>query len=185
MPTYSVTYGSSTATHKTVSDAHFGANAIHDVNINAGSDFAPDDGFEAAIDALDITHLRYPAGVAESELDITRMSGGNLRAEVSSFLDWAAAKQVAGSPLQVTLTLPTKSDIPADQIRTFVTKVLTEYGDLIAGFEIGNEYSIGPTANDPDRSEHPEDSGDDAYAMGETEYGIVARPRDHRRTGRY
>ncbi len=175
MPTYQVTYQSSQTASGAVEDALFGANALYDVNINEDSDFEPDDGFEAAIDELGITYLRYPGGHAESTIDITALSNGALRSEVTSFLDWAAAKRVDGDPLQIVLTLPTKTDISSAQIEKFVQLVLTEYGGLISGFEIGNEYSIGPVDDDADRSVHPEFSGEDTIAaMNETDYGIVA-----------
>lgn len=177
MSTYTLAYSASTTvTDSEISDAHFGANALYEINMNEDTGFKPNDGFEAAIDALEITQLRYPGGHTESSINITKMTNGELRSEVTSFLDWCAAKTINGVPLEITLVLPTKTDIPADDIEAFVQAVLEEYGDLISGFEIGNEYSIGTEDDDADRSEHPEENPDSSFvaAMGETEYGIVA-----------
>ena len=128
------------------------------------------------VDALDLTHLRYPGGHAENTIDITRLDNGQLRAEVRAFMDWVVANSTPGHMIQVAFVLPTKVDIPAAQIEAFVYLLLQEYGDHVSGLEIGNEYSIGKRVDGFDRSTHPEDIPDSDFvsSMNETEYGIAA-----------
>lgn len=172
---YSLTPNEMVNTGDSVSDAHFGANALHSVNTN-GIDFSPSEGFQDSIENLEISHLRYPGGHVESTLNITRLENGRLRPELAAFLDWCQEKNEAGEEVRVTIVLPTKTDIPSQEIEDFVYLLMREYGNLIEAFEIGNEYSIGPYDPNADRSEHPEDIPDQgfAYSQNETEYGLAA-----------
>lgn len=176
MASFSVSLSSATATGTFVTEGHFGTNALHDINISATGNFQPNPGFAATVDALDVTRLRYPGGHVENTIDITRLENGQLRAEVRAFMDWCVANSTPGNPIQVTIVLPTKVDVPAAQIEAFVYLLLEEYGDHVTGFEIGNEYSIGPRDPNFDRSTHPEDipGSDFVSSMTETEYGIAA-----------
>ncbi|ODM46319.1 hypothetical protein A9320_06640 [Ruegeria sp. PBVC088] len=176
MAAFSMSLASATATGTFVQDYHFGTNALHEINIATDGDMLPHDGFVAAVDALDLTHLRYPGGHAENTIDITRLDNGQLRAEVRAFMDWVVANSSPGHMIQVTFVLPTKVDIPAAQIEAFVYLLLEEYGDHVSGLEIGNEYSIGKRVDGFDRSTHPEDNpnSDFVSSMNETEYGIAA-----------
>lgn len=176
MAAFSMSLALATATGTFVQDYHFGTNALHEINIATDGDMRPHDGFAAAVDALDLTHLRYPGGHAENTIDITRLEDGQLRAEVRAFMDWVVANSTPGHMIQVTFVLPTKVDIPAARIEAFVYLLLQEYGDHVAGLEIGNEYSIGKRVDGFDRSTHPEDTPDSDFvsSMNETEYGIAA-----------
>lgn len=176
MASFSVSLSSSEATGTYVTDGLFGANALHDINISATGDFLPNSGFAATVEAMDLTRLRYPGGHTENTIDITRLDNGQLRAEVRSFMDWVVENSTPGNPIQVTVVLPTKVDIPAAQIEAFVYLLLQEYGDYVTALEIGNEYSIGPRDPNFDRSSHPETNPDSNFvsSMTETEYGIAA-----------
>jgi Ca2+-binding RTX toxin-like protein len=167
---------SATPTGSYVQDNQFGTNALYDINIDPAGDMTPYPGFEAALDGLDLTHLRYPGGHAENTFDVTRLENGQLRAEVRAFMDWCVANSTPDEMIQVTMVLPTKVDVPAAQIEAFVYLLLAEYGDYVSGLEIGNEYSIGKRVDNPDRSTHPEDIPDSDFisSMTEAEYGIAA-----------
>ena len=54
-------------------------------------------------------------------------------------MDWVKANSTPGDPIQVTMVLPTKTDIPAADMEQFVYLLLEEYGDHVSGLEIGNE----------------------------------------------
>lgn len=177
MPAHSLRYMSSLDTGSYVTDDQFGANALHNVNLaDGGVGYSPSAGFQEAIETHEITSLRYPGGHVENTLDVTNMPGGQLRPEVTAFLDWCVANTTDTQSYQVTFVLPTKSDIPAAQIEAFVHELLAQYGDLIVAFEIGNEYSIGTKVENPDRSVHPEyiEGSDFVAAMNELEYSIAA-----------
>lgn len=159
-----------------VSDGLFGANALYGVNMSDEGSFAPSPGFVNSVRDLGITDLRYPGGHAENTIDITRLENGKLRPEVRAFMQWCQEQGSAGKPMMVTIVLPTKTDLPAEQVERFVFLLLEEFGENIAGFEIGNEYSIGKSVPDPDRSTHPEQDPDSDFisSMTEKEYGIAA-----------
>lgn len=176
MASYNLALSSAQATGTFVQEGHFGSNALHNINIDSTGGFLPHDGFAAAVDQLDLRHLRYPGGHAENTLDVTKLEGGELRAEVRAFMDWCVANSTPDDKIQVTVVLPTKVDIPAAQVETFVYKLLEDYGDHVSGLEIGNEYSIGQRVANADRSIHPEENPDSDFvsSMNETEYGIAA-----------
>lgn len=177
MPRRSLKYVSSSETGQYVSDDQFGANALHNINLSDdGVDYSPSEGFQEAIQTHQINSLRYPGGHVENTLDVTNMPGGRLRPEITAFLDWCVESSTADQKYQVTFVLPTKSDIPAHRIEALVHELLSQYGDLIAAFEIGNEYSIGTKVDDADRSVHPEYIEDSSFiaAMNEVEYSIAA-----------
>ena len=88
MPDHSIAFLRTVGTDQTVSDAQFGANALHGVNLGASSDFAPFPAFEAALQEYDIYALRYPGGHAEYSIDVTYMPVGSIRSVVRAFLDW-------------------------------------------------------------------------------------------------
>ncbi len=154
-----------------VQDTHFGANAVYSVNTENG---IPTNSFSHATEALDVNHIRFPAGQGDGDpddidgvgwLNVVKMDTGmdgtpELRQEVVDFLEWAAqgGAEADGDPLQVTLVIPTKflseedySDF-ANDISQFAEAVTRDYGDVVAAFEIGNEY----------------------WAMGETTYAVKA-----------
>ncbi len=176
MPAYSVAITNQTATGQLVKDSNFGANALEAVNVNYDGSNGPTSGFDAAVEALDINHLRYPGGASENVINVTKLENGQLRHEVRAFMEWVKANSTPEDPIQVTMVLPTKTDIPAAEMENFVYLLLEEYGDHVSGLEIGNEYSIGQVDRNADRSTHPEENPDSDFvaAMNETEYGIIA-----------
>lgn len=177
MPRLSLQYVSSSEIGQFVRHDHFGANALHNINLSDdGVDYSPSDGFQEAIQTHKINSLRYPGGHVENTLDVTNMPGGRLRPEITAFLDWCVENSTAEQSYQITFVLPTKADIPAHRIEAFVQELLTQYGDLIVAFEIGNEYSIGTKVDDADRSVHPEyiEGSKFIAAMNEVEYSIAA-----------
>ncbi len=143
-----------TTTADVIDQAMFGANVVYKVNTNDGKIA---ESFAASVKALGINHLRFPAGQGDnlnpnSEgvdwLNIVTLQDGELRAELTDFLDWCVAQNI-----KATLVIPTKFlDTAAysafgEEIRDFTKLVLEEYGDVIEAFEIGNEYwAIGETA---------------------------------------
>ncbi|WP_203595413.1 hypothetical protein [Salipiger sp. PrR002] len=147
-----------TGTGEWLDGAFFGGNLVFSVNTESG---LPLDNFGAAADALDISHLRFPAGQGDSGdleedgdgfLNILQMKRSDgawvLRQELTDMLDWARENGA-----QVTLVLPTKNYSVAefealdDDIARFAQTVMTDYSDVVEAFEIGNEYwSMGETA---------------------------------------
>ncbi|GAA4226748.1 hypothetical protein GGQ68_004766 [Sagittula marina] len=176
MAHYDVSLVNMQGTGHTVQDDHFAVNALQAVNIDARGGIGPTDGFVSAIETLGIDHVRYPGGGTENVIDITKLQNGEIREEVTRFFDWARTGGADGGPVKVTMVLPTKTDLPAEQIQAFLELALAEYGDLIEGLEIGNEYSIGRYRANYDRSTHPEENpnGDFVSSMNEEEYGIAA-----------
>ncbi|WP_260348442.1 calcium-binding protein [Alloyangia mangrovi] len=153
-----VSVTAATGTGQVLERAYFGGNLVFSVNTEDG---LPLDNFGGAADALDITHLRFPAGQGDSGdleedgdgflnvLEMDRVDGEwQLRQEVTDMLDWARENGA-----QVTLVLPTKnysvSEYEAldDDIARFAETVMRDYSDVVEAFEIGNEYwSMGETA---------------------------------------
>lgn len=176
MSTYNVSITGATASGRFVQDDHFGANALQSVNVDAHGHDGPTDGFASAASTLGINHFRYPGGGTENVINITKLTNGELRDEVTRFFDWVVDNSTADAPGKVTVVLPTKTNLPAAQIEAFVHKLMQEYGDVVEAFEIGNEYSIGKYDKDYNRDTHPEEdpSGDFVSSMNETEYGIAA-----------
>ncbi|WP_270729596.1 calcium-binding protein [Shimia sp. Alg240-R146] len=167
----SVTSGSLTMTLESalgtgnfVNSAMFGANAIYSVNTELG---VPLDNYVAAVDALDVMHVRFPAGQADPEtpeeegtrwlnvMELEENEDGEmvLREEVVSALDAVIAAHENGADVRLTLSTPTKVftveeyEAMYDDMARFAELIVTEYGDVVEAFEIGNEYWIqGETA---------------------------------------
>ncbi|MFT6674403.1 MAG: hypothetical protein ACJAVM_000574 [Sulfitobacter sp.] len=145
-----------------VSAKMFGANAVYE-RTDAG---ALSENYQTAADALGVTTIRFGGGQSDPDpskadsqgnswkggtdwINIVEMVDGKLHSELMTFLDHA---QQDGS-YKVLLVIPTKlMDIShywdfASEITEFVHRVASQYGDLIDGFQIGNEYwEIGETA---------------------------------------
>lgn len=119
-----------------VSDAHFGGNVLYHPNTDPGTG-RPLENFEAAISELGQTILRYPAGQTEVLFADGMMIHGDMIPEVRGFLEWARSSRVEG----IVLVLPTEEGFHGRaELRAFVEAVMEEFGDLVAAFEIGNEY---------------------------------------------
>lgn len=142
-------------TGQIVSEDLFGANAVYSIHTEDGM---LSDTFESAVDAFEIENLRFPAGQAEPDrgdeegvdwIDITQLTDdGELRPELTTFLNAASGG--------VTLTIPTghlTTDEYGQGLEEWAELVMSEYGDVVDAFEIGNEYW---------------------YLMGESEYGAKA-----------
>ncbi|TCL09062.1 Ca2+-binding RTX toxin-like protein [Shimia isoporae] len=163
-PTISMTLETATRTGNMVSEAMFGANAIYSVNTELG---VPLDNYVAAVDALDVMHVRFPAGQADPEtpeeegtrwlnvMELEENENGEmvLRPEVVAALDAVIAAHENGADVRLTLSTPTKVftveeyEAMYDDMARFAELVVTEYGEAVEAFEIGNEYWIqGETA---------------------------------------
>jgi hypothetical protein len=158
-------------TGETVSVDMFGANAVFEQT----EDGTPSAAYTAAAKALGALNIRFGGGQSdldpdkanaagerpidgETAINVVNMPGGALRSELVNFLDWCQTNSAAGTPTKTTLIIPTKHLDAADyvafatKVETFVTTVMQQYGDVIAAFQMGNEY----------------------WEMGETAYGIKA-----------
>jgi|GEM_PF-546776 len=154
-----ITVLSSSGTGEVMNEAYFGGNMVFSVNTIDG---VPKPTFGPAAEALDISHLRFPAGQGdagdlevdgEGFLNILVMEQGadgeyELRDELVSALEWARENDA-----QLTLVLPTKNYTVAEyegldeDIERFAEAVVRDYADVVEAFEIGNEYwSMGETA---------------------------------------
>ncbi|WP_299624285.1 calcium-binding protein [uncultured Tateyamaria sp.] len=131
-----------------VSSEHFGGNALYTHNTDNG---VPDSDYVDAVDALDIQHIRYPAG----QPDIAYLDGmvidGELPAHLVSFLENA---RINGQ--KVLVVTPTHEAYPgAEEVGEFAHLIARDFADVVHAIEIGNEYwnhqtetSYGQVAND-------------------------------------
>lgn len=136
---------SADTTHNVTSD-HFSGNIISTKNTVSG---VPTPDYQDAVEYLDINTLRYPAGQPDIVYSDGMLHGNDLHSHLVSFLDWAKEED-----FKVLLVTPTFDSYPGPEvISEFVRLVLEQYGDIVTGFEIGNEYW---------------------QQQGEAEYGTVA-----------
>ncbi|MDF3414742.1 DUF4214 domain-containing protein [Sulfitobacter sp. M57] len=154
-----------------VSSDMFGANAVFGLT----DDGVPTSEYADAAAALGVQNIRFGGGQAdldplkpngagelpvqgENAINIVEMQDGALRSELVDFLDWCEQTTANGTPTKATLIIPTKHLAAADytafaqEIEDFTTLVMQRYGDVIAAFQMGNEY----------------------WEMGETSYGVKA-----------
>ena len=165
-PTISMEVTDAEGTGHYVKDALFGANVIYTINTDMGQ---PLDNIVESMQELDIDHIRFPAGQgdgpAETEgegwlnvvdLDYAEDGSVSLGEEVTRLLDWAQDPNGDGDTsdaVQVTLVIPTQHlsleeyEAFGEEIEIFAQLVSEQYPDVIAAFEVGNEYwaSIGET----------------------------------------
>ena len=158
-PTKTLVVEGATATGNSVADAMFGGNVIFGIN-SVGGDLNAN--LEDALDATDIDHIRFPAGKGDGiaseegdkwlnivDLDYDAEGNAALSQEVTDLLDWARDPNGDGDfsdAKQVTLVIPTQhlsveeyEEFGTD-IEMFSQLVMEQYGDVVAGFEVGNEY---------------------------------------------
>lgn len=156
-----------TDTGEIVTDRHFGGNTVFVANTDQGEPTAE---YTAAVEELGINHFRFPGGQGdpsvglidgEEWLNVVTMEPNDqgemdLRPELKAMLEWAEEQEDG----KVTLVLPTRiwdadeyEAYVESELPDFVSKLMTDHGDVIEAFEIGNEYWA---------------------TMGETEYGIKA-----------
>lgn len=119
----------------------FGVNLLTSTNEVNG---VPNDRYVEAIELVGATRLRYPAGRAANE-QITELDRGEsgfnqIREDVRNYLDW-----VKENGERTTLVVPALADEHTNQqdIQDWAELVLEYMGDqvdLIAGYEIGNEF---------------------------------------------
>ncbi len=148
-----------------VNSEMFGSNALYD--INTLTDGTIREGYLDAIMQSGTQNIRFPGGLVEIDFNVMRMDNGALRAEVINFFDDLREINFDGADVSVTIVLPTQSFIPTDEYRDFVREVSAQYGDLVSGFELGNEYSLGARNPDGLFSGHPEGA-----LVRPTEFGI-------------
>jgi hypothetical protein len=166
-----VTLSSLQKTGQYVSSDMFGANAVFGLT----DDGVPTAEYADAAAVLGVQNVRFGGGQADLDplkpnaagelpvqgvdaINIVEMRGGALRAELVDFLEWCIQTTASGTPTKATLIIPTKHLSSEDyaafaqEIEAFTTVVMQQYGDVIAAFQMGNEY----------------------WEMGETSYGIKA-----------
>lgn len=124
-----------------VSSSHFGGNALYDVNVPVND---VKDGFETAVENLNVTALRYPGGFGEKTQDLLANSTETeLAPALVEFLNWVKEQNASGNQIEVTLVLPSKRAISFDEVKSFAKLLQQEFPGMVDGIEIGNEYSIG------------------------------------------
>ena len=117
-----------------VTSEMFGGHMLYTVNAPLG-DGRPADVYGDLLNHLGVNGLRFPGGTLSELHDIIELENGELEAGVRGFLDWA---RNAGQT--VTLVLPgSHSDDPED-VMLFMERLMSDYGDVVGAFEIGNEY---------------------------------------------
>lgn len=165
-PTISMEVTGAEGTGQFVKDALFGANVIYTINTDMGQ---PLDNIIESMEELDIDHIRFPAGQgdgpAETEgeawlniVDLEYAEDGtvSLGEEVTRLLDWAQDPDGDGDTsdaVKVTLVIPTQHlsleeyEEFGEEIELFSQLVSEQYPDVVAAFEVGNEYwsSLGET----------------------------------------
>lgn len=128
-----------------VADNYFGGNVIgngkNDVPSleDSTSDVASNSYFQDAVEALGVTHLRYPAGKAE-EANITELVDDKLNSELSGFIDYCVAQGI-----EFTLVIPVREEFLTDQagMNAFIRLVYDRLGnstELLRSVELGNEH---------------------------------------------
>ena len=133
MSVLNIVYQSSVETTDEIQAAHFSGNIISTVNTASG---VPTSDFHEAVENLGIETLRYPAGQPDTVYADGMLEEGALQGGIISFLEWAR-----DGGFKVLLVTPTFESYPgAEVISEFVRLALSEYGDVVSGFEIGNEY---------------------------------------------
>jgi Ca2+-binding RTX toxin-like protein len=144
----------------------FGSNSLYD--LNTLQDGTLRDGF---IDAMEVTGskaLRFPGGMVEIEFNVLDFSSGDLRDELTTYLDHIRALNQTDPGYTVTIVVPTQSYIAASEYTTFAREIALQYNDVVDGFEVGNEYSLGARNPDGLFSGHPE-----GYSVRPTEFGLT------------
>jgi Ca2+-binding RTX toxin-like protein len=125
-----------TLTNQLATAELFGGNAVIGPNTNAGT---PTSEFKSAQSAIGITNIRFPGGDTPTLYQNGLLKpNGELIDEVTNFLDWAQA-----NGKKVSLVTPIRDGIIPQNFQDltdFVELVLLNYGDVIAQFEIGNEF---------------------------------------------
>jgi len=116
-----------------ITDRHFGGNIIASRYTDDGR---VTDGFLAAVDHLDITNLRYPAGQPDYIYQGGLIQNGDIPAFVRNFFS-----SIEDSELTVTMVTPGFEELHTpEDIRQFAEIVLRDYGERVTGFEVMNEY---------------------------------------------
>lgn len=149
----------------------FGVNALFETNTLSDGEIRA--GYLDAIVVSGTQNIRFPGGLVEIDFNVMRMNHGKLREEVKNFFDDVRAVNEAGSNLSITIVLPTQSLISSAKYTEFVSTISSQYSDIISGFELGNEYSIGARNPSGLFSDHPEDADvrPTQFGITETTYG--------------
>ena len=125
-------------TGRQVTDRHLGGNAVSGPNIDETTG-AASASFEQAVSALDVTHLRVPAGQTEAFFADGLIVDGALPAKLTTFMDWA--RDTYGGAVSVSVVIPSNESFASAADMALFAELLTgEYGELVTGFEFGNEY---------------------------------------------
>ncbi len=155
----------------TVSDTHWGGNALYNSDPDgSNANVSPagvNAGYAAAVTALGITSIRFPAGTGDRRLfDQGLLDGDALPEPVVETLNWARQNGYS-----VVFTCPTEgpdrtyaSGYSDAEIERFFTLLLEQFGDVIQAIEIGNEY-WGISRSDLDALYGPDVYEEDVYAF--------------------
>ncbi len=157
-----------------VASEMFGVNALYDLNTTEDGTIRA--GFSQATEAINATNLRFPGGLVEHYFNVVQLDDGGLRSELVAFLNSVRDANADGGDTSVTIVLPAKTGLPGTDYSAFVRLIVEDYSDVVSGFEIGNEYSIGAVNPNGILSTHPEEDGAPAqlFATNETNYGQQA-----------
>lgn len=135
-------------TNQKVNVDHFGGNVIFRRNTDNGE---PDQELTKALNELDITVTRYPAGETDIAFATGMLENGSLPTHLTNYLDSARSN---GNTVIIVTPTHAAYDGP-DDFSEFARQLATEYSDVVHAFEIGNEYwghqtetSYGQVAND-------------------------------------
>lgn len=116
-----------------VTGRHFGGNIIGSLHSDNG---ATHDHFRTAIDALDISDLRYPAGEPDVAYAAGMLQDGGLPDHVHNFF-----ASIEGREGEVVMVTPTFGSYTGpEELQRFAELVMESYGDKVRAWEIGNEY---------------------------------------------
>lgn len=119
-----------------ITDKHFGTNVIVQDTVNQVVNGVPTQSFMAAINALDISDIRYPAGAPDAAYADGILINNELPEHLVNFMDAMAA-----DGRQVVVVTPTfGSYTNAAEMQRFAELLLRDYAPTIRAFEIGNEY---------------------------------------------
>lgn len=129
----SIIVESESATEFNVSNRHFGGNIIGSFHTDNGT---TNDNFREAIDALDVSDLRYPAGEPDVIYAAGMLADGGLPEHVHNFF-----RSIEDREGQVVMVTPTFGSYTGpEELRRFAELVMESYGDKVRAWEIGNEY---------------------------------------------
>lgn len=130
---------------QTITTHHFGGNTVYRANIDLETGL-PTQVYQDAVEQLDLTHLRFPAGQTEAFFENGIIINNDIPASLRTFLNWA--RTADDGPYTVSIVLPTdRSFTNFADIERIAEIIIGEFSDVVTAFELGNEY-WGPIEHD-------------------------------------